>query len=68
MNPGALKSWLDAYGRAWENRDPEAAASLFTEDATYHESPLDELMRGRSKIVEYWSFRGHRQTSISTPK
>ena len=53
MNLETLKSWLDAYGRAWENRDPEAAASLFTENATYHESPHDEPMRGRSKIVEY---------------
>ena len=55
MDEGAFKSWLDAYGRAWETKDPEAAAGLFTEDATYHETPFDEPMRGREEIVEYWS-------------
>jgi hypothetical protein len=27
----AFKSWLDAYGLAWENRNPETAAALFNE-------------------------------------
>ncbi len=35
VDPAAFKSWLDAYGRAWESRDPQAAAKLFTEDGTY---------------------------------
>ena len=48
-------SWLDAYGRAWETGDPEAAAELFTDDAAYHETPFDEPMRGRAEISEYWS-------------
>ena len=47
--------WLDAYGRAWETGDPEAAAELFTEDAAYHETPFDEPMEGRAEISEYWS-------------
>jgi hypothetical protein len=55
MNLDSLKSWLDAYGRAWETRNPEAAGALFTQDASYHETPYDEPMRGRSAIVEYWS-------------
>ena len=55
MNPETFGSWLDAYGRAWETRDPESAATLFTEDATYHETPFDEPMRGRAAILEYWS-------------
>jgi hypothetical protein len=64
MNLDSLKSWLDAYGRAWESRDPEAAAVLFTEDAFYQESPYDEPMRGRSKIVEYWSHVPRTQDDI----
>jgi hypothetical protein len=50
-----FEGWLDAYGRAWEAGDPEAAAKLFTEDAAYHETPFDEPMRGREEILEYWS-------------
>jgi len=55
MTQELLKSWLDAYGRAWEIRDPEAAAALFTEEAIYQETPFVEPMRGRSAIAAYWS-------------
>jgi hypothetical protein len=52
---GAFKSWLDAYGKAWESRDAEAAAALYTENGTYRETPFVEPMRGRKAIFEYWS-------------
>ena len=54
MNNDAFKSWLDGYGRAWEARDPKAAADLFTEGATYQETPFIEPVRGRPAIQEYW--------------
>jgi nuclear transport factor 2 (NTF2) superfamily protein len=49
-----LKTWLEIYGRAWENRDPQSVTGLFTEDATYQETPFSEPMRGRAAIGEYW--------------
>jgi hypothetical protein len=55
MDPGVFGRWLYAYGEAWETKDPEAAADLFAEDATYQETPFDEPMRGRAEIMEYWS-------------
>jgi hypothetical protein len=54
-DPVAFKSWLDAYGHAWESRNPEAATALFTEDGTYQVTPFLEPMRGRKAIYEYWS-------------
>jgi hypothetical protein len=51
----AFKSWLDAYGQAWENRNPEAATALYTESGTYQVTPFLEPMRGRNAIFEYWS-------------
>ena len=54
MDKNTFKSWLDAYGRAWETRDPDAAADLFTEDATYQETPFIEPERGRPAIQQYW--------------
>jgi hypothetical protein len=51
----AFKSWLDAYGKAWESRDAEAAAALYTENGTYRVTPFVEPMRGRKAIFEYWS-------------
>jgi len=50
-----LSAWLEAYGAAWEGKDPEAAQALFTENATYRKTPYDEPFRGRSGIRAYWS-------------
>jgi len=55
MDRESFEGWLDAYGRAWQSRDPEAAARLFTYYATYHETPFDEPIRGHEGILEYWS-------------
>ncbi len=55
MNYTQFQSWLEAYGRAWKTRDPNAVASLFTDDATYHENPFSQPMRGRAAIREYWT-------------
>jgi uncharacterized protein (TIGR02246 family) len=49
-----LRGWLDLYGRAWEQADPDAVAELFTENATYRETPFSEVMEGREAIREYW--------------
>jgi limonene-1,2-epoxide hydrolase len=49
-----FKQWLDALGHAWEGRDPDAAARLFTENATYQETPFEEPMRGQAAIRAYW--------------
>jgi len=49
-----IEKWLNAYGRAWETRDAHAVGELFTEDATYRETPFVEPMRGRAAIREYW--------------
>jgi len=55
MELATFKSWMDAYGRAWESRDPQAAADLFTEEGTYQVTPFLEPIRGRQGIFEYWS-------------
>jgi ketosteroid isomerase-like protein len=54
MDRATFESWLDAYKRAWETRDPEAAASLFTANATYQETPFEDPVRGREGIRDYW--------------
>ncbi len=60
MTAESLEGWLDAYGRAWESRDPDAIAELFAEDALYLETPFEAPMRGRAAVVEYW--QGVRRT------
>jgi len=48
------RTWLDALKHAWEERDPLAAANLFSVDAVYRETPFEEPMRGREAILKYW--------------
>ena len=50
-----LTEWLDAYGKAWETRDADAAADLFTEDALYQWGPFGRRLRGRLMIREAWA-------------
>jgi ketosteroid isomerase-like protein len=60
-----LTEWLDAYGRAWESRDPQAACDLFTEDAVYHWGPFGRKLRGRVMIREAWAEALETQENVS---
>ena len=55
MERTELEAWLEAYGRAWQGRDPQAAAKLFAEDGTYQVTPFVEPLRGRAAILAYWT-------------
>lgn len=55
MTRESFQSWLEDYGRAWQQRDPRAAVELFTEDATYQETPFVEAIRGRQALHAYWA-------------
>ncbi len=50
-----LEAWLSAYGAAWESKDAEAVAAIFTETALYQETPYAEPFRGRAEISDYWT-------------
>ena len=54
MTEQDVQDWLDEYGRAWVDGDPDRAASLFSDTAIYRETPFDDSMRGRRAIREYW--------------
>ncbi len=55
LTQAKLEAWLASYGNAWETRDADLAARLFTPDATYHEMPFDAPKAGRAGIREYWA-------------
>ena len=47
-------SWLEGYRVAWERKDTDAAAALFTEDATYRANIFEEPFEGREGVRRYW--------------
>lgn len=55
MDDMTVAAWAESYRQAWEDADSEAAASLFTEDATYRNDIYQEPNRGRTGVAAYWS-------------
>jgi hypothetical protein len=53
--PLTVADWLAEYRRAWMERDPDAAAALFTDDALYREQPYDEPFVGPAGVRDYWA-------------
>lgn len=47
--------WLERYGRAWAERDPDAVVQLFSANAVYYEEPFDDPMVGPDAIRRYWT-------------
>jgi len=54
MTTADLALWLERYGKAWVDRDPDAALGLFSADARYHETPFDPPALGLAGIRQYW--------------
>jgi hypothetical protein len=50
-----VDDWIAAYGRAWEERDADAAAALFSSDAVYRDHPLGAPHLGADGVRKYWS-------------
>lgn len=48
-----FQQWLDSYGRASAENNPQASADLFAPDARYYETPFADPMVGRDAIFQY---------------
>lgn len=59
-----LSSWLEAYGEAWESRDADAAAEIFSDDATYRVTPYEEPHIGKDGVRNYWAGVTENQRNI----
>ena len=54
MNSGKFDRWVEAYGRAWETKDPEAAAYLFVEDARSFAAKLELMKKLKLRGFSVW--------------
>lgn len=50
----SLDEWIEEYRLAWENMDADAAAALFTPDATYRDNIFEDPHRGQEGVRSYW--------------
>lgn len=51
----SLDEWIAGYRSAWEERDADAAASLFSTDSTYRANIFEEPFQGREGVRNYWT-------------
>lgn len=49
-----VAGWIEAYERAWRSPDTEQLADLFTEDASYLQSPYLAPVVGLGAIGRMW--------------
>lgn len=61
-----VQEWIDGYFRAWRDRDADAAAALFTDDAAYTDQPFGEAYRGPDGVRAYWQGVTATQAEVST--
>ncbi|HTT33263.1 MAG TPA: nuclear transport factor 2 family protein [Methylomirabilota bacterium] len=64
MERKSFERWLEKYGRAWSERNAQAAVDLYTEDGSYQVTPFVEAMQGHPAIFEYWSHVAETQRDI----
>ncbi|GIV60019.1 MAG: hypothetical protein KatS3mg043_1108 [Rhodothermaceae bacterium] len=65
MTKESFSRWCRAYGLAWEARDPDTAAALFSPDACYYETPFATPVQGREAIRAYWEEAVRTQREIN---
>jgi len=64
VQEATARKFLARYQEAWETRNADLAASLFTRDAHYWENPFGAPIVGREAIRVYWEAATHAQEDI----
>ena len=66
MTKEQFTQWLQAYGDAWEQSDPDSIVKLFSPDTKYFETPYAQPLVGYAALHDYWT-KGARdsQTDIT---
>jgi uncharacterized protein (TIGR02246 family) len=49
-----VRRWLAAYEAAWRTAETESLAGIFTDDASYLQSPYEEPVAGLDAIRRMW--------------
>jgi len=55
MNIGLLDAWITGMKKAWETRDPQAAADLCSDKGfEYYENPFQEPLTTKEEVKKVW--------------
>src|SRR3989338_8005821 len=65
MDMSDFENWFTKHGKAWSERNPKAAASLFSKDCKYYESVFEEPCKSWDGILKLWSIVPENQKDIT---
>ena len=65
MDEKQLKNWLNNFKTAWEERNPEKAALLFSKDVIYYESLFSEPCENWDEVSKLWQVVPQNQKEVS---
>ncbi len=54
METQYFEDWLQNFDKAWEEKNPQAAADLFSYPVEYHETPFTPPYTTKEEIVQLW--------------
>ncbi len=56
LDPAFVEEWGTRFGDAWNNHDPEAIASMCTEDVVWNDAALPGGAHGRKAVSDFAAF------------
>ena len=65
MEESLFDDWLSRLGKAWSERNPQAAAELFSKDCKYYENVFDEPCKSWDDILNLWSVVPENQKDVT---
>lgn len=65
MDKSYFEFWFKKLGKAWSERDPRAAASLFSKDCKYYESVFEEPCKNWNDIFKLWKAVPENQKDVN---
>ena len=65
MEKPDYESWFKKFGKAWSNRNSEAAASLFAKNCKYYESVFEAPCKSWNDILNLWLIIPKNQKNIT---
>lgn len=54
MEYNTFKKWLNALGKAWVSKNPDAASKLCSKNVVYYEDPFLPPLKGRDAVKKIW--------------
>ena len=57
--------WVEKFGKAWSDLDPEGALAMLSRDVEYYESPFSDSCKSWDEVKKLWEVIPHNQKDVT---